>query len=195
MNRISQCLFFFMFVSLFLAVLGLRCCAGASHCSGLSCCRAQAPDLLASVVAVRGLTSCSWWTQSCCRAQAPGLLASVVAARGLTGCSWWTQSCCRAQAPGLLASVVAARGLTGCSWWTQSCCRAQAPGLLASVVAARGLTSCSWWTQSLDAEAVPWASLLCNMCSRLRPGTSLVSSALAGGLLLPVPPGKPSVPS
>ena len=139
MNRISQCLFFFMFVSLFLAVLGLRCCAGASHCSGLSCCRAQAPDLLASVVAVRGLTSCSWWTQSCCRAQAPGLLASVVAARGLT--------------------------------------------------------SCSWWTQSLDAEAVPWASLLCNMCSRPRPGTSLVSSALAGGLLLPVPPGKPSVPS
>ena len=139
MNRISQCLFFFMFVSLFLAVLGLRCCAGASHCSGLSCCRAQAPDLLASVVAVRGLTSCSWWTQSCCRAQAPGLLASVVAARGLT--------------------------------------------------------ICSWWTQSLDAEAVPWASLLCNMCSRPRPGTSLVSSALAGGLPLPVPPGKPSVPS
>ena len=167
MNRISQCLFFFMFVSLFLAVLGLRCCAGASHCSGLSCCRAQAPDLLASVVAVRGLTSCSWWTQSCCRAQAPGLLASVVAAQGLTSGSWWTQSCCRAQAPGLLASVDAARGLT----------------------------SCSWWTQSLDAEAVPWASLLCNMCSRLRPGTSLVSSALAGGLLLPVPPGKPSVPS
>ena len=76
-----------------------------------------------------------------------------------------------------------------------SCCRAQAPDLLASVVAVRGLTSCSWWTQSLDAEAVPWASLLCNMCSRPRPGTSLVSSALAGGLLLPVPPGKPSVPS
>ena len=59
----------------FLTVLGLRCCvqafsswrraratlrcgAWASHCGGFSCCRAQALGVRASVVEVRGLSSC-----------------------------------------------------------------------------------------------------------------------------------------
>ena len=58
----------------FLAVLGLRCCTQAfqlwqaeatlhcsvqaSHCSGFSCCRAQALGARASVVVARGLSSC-----------------------------------------------------------------------------------------------------------------------------------------
>ena len=35
-----------------------RCGSQASHCSGFSCCRAQAPGTWASVVAVLGLGSC-----------------------------------------------------------------------------------------------------------------------------------------
>ena len=34
--------FFNKFIYLFLAALGLRCCARASHCSGFSCCGALA---------------------------------------------------------------------------------------------------------------------------------------------------------
>ena len=41
-----------------MAVLGLRCGAWASHCGGFSCCGAQALGARASVVVVRGLSSC-----------------------------------------------------------------------------------------------------------------------------------------
>ena len=37
---------------------GLRCSVQASHCSGFSCCGAQALGVHASVVAARGLSSC-----------------------------------------------------------------------------------------------------------------------------------------
>ena len=55
---------FYLF--LFLAVLGLRCCVRAfsscgeqaSHCGGLSCCRAWALGAWASVVVACGLSSC-----------------------------------------------------------------------------------------------------------------------------------------
>ena len=66
-------IFKFLFIFLFLAALGLCCCprafsscgagaplccgARASHCSGFSCCRAQALGMQASVVAARGLQS------------------------------------------------------------------------------------------------------------------------------------------
>ena len=73
--------FFFLlinlFIYLFLAVLGLRCCARAfsscgkratlrcgaraSHCRGFSCCRARALGAQASVVVARGLSSCGLW--------------------------------------------------------------------------------------------------------------------------------------
>ena len=46
---------------LFLAVLGLRCSARASHCGGFCCCGARALDAQASVVAARGLSSCGSW--------------------------------------------------------------------------------------------------------------------------------------
>ena len=36
----------------------LRCGAWASHCSGFSCCRAQALGVRASIVVARGLSSC-----------------------------------------------------------------------------------------------------------------------------------------
>lgn len=36
----------------------LRCGARASHCSGFSCCRVQAPGTWASVVEALGLSSC-----------------------------------------------------------------------------------------------------------------------------------------
>ena len=45
--------------------LGVRilssCSAWASHCSGLSCCGAQAPGSLTSVLATHELSSCSLW--------------------------------------------------------------------------------------------------------------------------------------
>ena len=66
-------LFFYLF--LFLAALGPRCCVRAFsscgeqgllfiavcglRCSGFSCCGAQSPGSWASVVAARGLSSCS----------------------------------------------------------------------------------------------------------------------------------------
>ena len=80
--------FFFIFLNLkknfnfiyflFLAALGLHCCmqafsscseweltlrcgARASHCSGFSCCRAQALGMRASVVVVRRPSSCGAW--------------------------------------------------------------------------------------------------------------------------------------
>ena len=60
---------FLNFIYLFLAVLGLCCCAWAfsscgkraSHCSGFSCCRARALGMRASVVVARGLSSCGLW--------------------------------------------------------------------------------------------------------------------------------------
>ena len=45
-------------VCLFLAALSLHCCTRASHRSGFSCRKAQAPGTWASVVAAGGLTSC-----------------------------------------------------------------------------------------------------------------------------------------
>ena len=47
------------FLSLFLAMLGRYCFAWASHCSGFSCCGAQAPGRRASVIAAHGLSSCN----------------------------------------------------------------------------------------------------------------------------------------
>ena len=49
---------FYLFIYLFLAALGLCCGAWAPHCGGFSCCGAQALGARASVVAVRGLSSC-----------------------------------------------------------------------------------------------------------------------------------------
>ena len=54
-------------ISLFLAMLGLYCFAWAfsscrawaSHCSGFSCCGAQAPGRRTSVISANGLRSCS----------------------------------------------------------------------------------------------------------------------------------------
>ena len=56
---------------LFLAALGLRCGARASHCGGFSCWAAWALGTWASVVVARGLSSCGTW-------------ASVVVAHGLS---------------------------------------------------------------------------------------------------------------
>ena len=66
--------FFVFFLFLFLAALGLRCCAWlsvaavsgatlhccaqASHCGGFSCCRAQALGARASVVVAHRLSIC-----------------------------------------------------------------------------------------------------------------------------------------
>ena len=50
------------FLSLQQVVAASGCGAPASHCSGFSCCRTQTPGCAqASVVAARGLTSCSSW--------------------------------------------------------------------------------------------------------------------------------------
>ena len=50
-----------------LAVLGLCCCAWASHCGGFFCCEARALGMRASVVVARGLQQL-WQTgfRSCC---------------------------------------------------------------------------------------------------------------------------------
>ena len=75
-------LLYFYFIFPFLAALGLRCCtrafsscqerwggatlhcgARASHCSGFSCCRAQALGTRASVVVAHRLSSCGSWAQ------------------------------------------------------------------------------------------------------------------------------------
>ena len=50
--------FFFGCVGSSLLRVGLRCGAWASHCSGLSRCRAQALGAQASAVVARGLSSC-----------------------------------------------------------------------------------------------------------------------------------------
>ena len=68
---------FIYFIYLFLAVLGLRCCARAFY----SC---SERGLL--FVAVRGLLIA---VASRCRARALGAWASVVAARGLSSCGSW----------------------------------------------------------------------------------------------------------
>ena len=57
----EACIFFFfmnVFIYLFLAALGLRCSARASHCGGISCCGAWALGAWASVVVACGLSSC-----------------------------------------------------------------------------------------------------------------------------------------
>ena len=81
----------YLFIYLFLAALGLRCCmrafsscgergatlccgARAPHCGDFSCCRARALGTWASVVVARGLSSCGSWALECrlssCGAQA-----------------------------------------------------------------------------------------------------------------------------
>ena len=78
--RLSQARFQFFFninIYLFMAVLGLRCCARAfsscgeagaalhcgarAYCSGFSCCGTRALGTRASVVAAHGLSSCGSW--------------------------------------------------------------------------------------------------------------------------------------
>ena len=51
---------FFFKIYLFLAVLGLRCGAWASHCSGFSCGGARVLGERVSVVVARRLSSCGW---------------------------------------------------------------------------------------------------------------------------------------
>ena len=48
---------FFFNLFIFLAVLGLHCCARASHCSGFSYCGTRALGTRASVVVACGLSS------------------------------------------------------------------------------------------------------------------------------------------
>ena len=70
---------FYLFIYLFLAALGLCCCAWAfSSCGelGLLC------------VAVHGASRCSGFSR--CGAQALGVRTSVVVARGLSSCGLWT---------------------------------------------------------------------------------------------------------
>ena len=74
----SNSFFINLFIYLFLAALGLCCCARAfsswrregatlhcgaraSYCGGFFCCRAQALGTRASVVVARGLSSCGSW--------------------------------------------------------------------------------------------------------------------------------------
>ena len=90
-QHILLLLFLNIFIYLFLAALGVCCCAWAfldlwpagatlrcgaraSHCSGFSCCRAWALDTWASVVVACRLSSCSSQALECrlssCGAQA-----------------------------------------------------------------------------------------------------------------------------
>ena len=46
---------------LFLAALGLRCGAWASHCGGFSCCGERALGTQASVIVARAFSSCGSW--------------------------------------------------------------------------------------------------------------------------------------
>ena len=79
----ETCNFFFFKIYLiylfiyFLAVLGLRCGARASHCDGVSHCRAQAPGAQAAVVVACRLQQL-WLTGS--RAQAQQLWHTGLAA-------------------------------------------------------------------------------------------------------------------
>ena len=50
--------FIYLFIYLFLAVLGLCCCVRAFHCGSFSCCGARALGTWASVVVACGLSSC-----------------------------------------------------------------------------------------------------------------------------------------
>ena len=61
---------------LFLAALGLRCSAQASHCGGFSCCGAQALGAQTSVVAALRLSSCGRW---------------ALEHAGFSSCSTWAQ--------------------------------------------------------------------------------------------------------
>ena len=69
---------------------GLLCCgARASHCGGFSCCGARALGTWASVVAARGLSSCSTWALehlgfSSCSVWALGRV-------GFSSCGAWAQ--------------------------------------------------------------------------------------------------------
>ena len=50
---------------MFLVALGLCCGAWASHCSGFSCCGAQALGTRTSVVVAHGLSSCGLQALQC----------------------------------------------------------------------------------------------------------------------------------
>ena len=56
----------------------LHCGAWPSHCGGFSCCRARAVGAQASLVAVRGLSSCG---------------AQAVGHTGFSSCSSWALEC------------------------------------------------------------------------------------------------------
>ena len=64
-ERIFQCIFFFFFFNLFLATLGLRCCAQAFSSCGewglLFVVVRRTQSTQASVVAACGLSSCGTW--------------------------------------------------------------------------------------------------------------------------------------
>ena len=95
-------IFLFIYLFIFLDVLGLRCCvraflqlqragatlpcgAQASHCGGFSCCRAWALGARASVVVAHGLQQL-WLTGS--RAQAQQLWRMGLVALQHVGSSW-----------------------------------------------------------------------------------------------------------
>ena len=56
----------------------LHCGARASHCGGISCCRARALGTQASVVVAHGLSSCGLWAVEC----------------RLSSCGTWAQLLC-----------------------------------------------------------------------------------------------------
>ena len=86
-----------------------------------------------------------------------------------------------------------------CSAWASHCggfsyCRAQTLGMRASVAVAHGLSSCGM--RALErrlSSCGSWTQLFCGMWDLPGPGLESMSSALAGGFLTTVPPGKPYV--
>ena len=112
------------------------------------------------------------------------LFILFLAALGLR-CRAWAFSSCGER--GLLCCSAQASHCSGFS-----CCRAWALGTRASVVVAHGLSSCG--SRALEhrlSSCGARASLLRGMWGLPRPGLEPVSSALAGGFLTTVPPGKP----
>ena len=94
-------------------------------------------------------------------------------------------------------SLVAASGaysLVTCSHCSGFSCGAQALGTWASVVAASRLCSCGSWTVECSLSSCGARALLFpGMWNPPRPGIEPRSSALAGGFLPGVPPGKSPV--
>ena len=67
----------------------LHCSAWASHCSGVSCCGAQALGTWASVIAACWLSSCGMRALGCVSFSNCRMGSSVVVACGLSNCSSW----------------------------------------------------------------------------------------------------------